>query len=169
MRKICTLFCLLLLCAPASTQTVYKTIDEDGNVTFTDAPKEESEEVDTTLRNIQPPPPYIPLQNETDAPQEEYNYQLTLTNPQDGQRFGPAQRLVSISTKLNRKLKKDHYIELFFGGEKVSGPSKVTSTSVQTNIKLRGEKVVQARVVDADGNVLAKSNTATIYVIIPTH
>ena len=51
---------LLLLCFPLLVSAqIYKHVDEDGNVTFTDTPPPNSEKVDLPVSNTAVPPPVI--------------------------------------------------------------------------------------------------------------
>ena len=52
---------LTVVCASVyAQQTVYKWVDEDGVVHFTDAPPNESEAVESETLTTAKPPPYVP-------------------------------------------------------------------------------------------------------------
>lgn len=162
-------FLLLLLCAcftfSSQAQEVYKTVDENGKVIFSDKPKnEDSEKVDTKLKNVQPGTVVRPYKKEK---KEGAPASIHITSPSNGQQFGPTQSSVSISAKVLPKMSAKYRVTLFFDGKVISGPSQSTSASVPLSIKTRGKHTVSATLSDEAGNTIAQSNSVTIQVIRP--
>ncbi len=147
-------------------QDVYKTVDEEGKVIFSDKPAQDSEKVEVEIKNIQPP-----LQTHTNAAKKSsaqegpVRYSIALAAPAQGQRYGPAERRLTISAAVSPALKAGHYLEFYLSGRKVGGPGKSAKASVPLNIKMRGQKTASAKIVDTSGRVIASSGSATVYIL----
>jgi hypothetical protein len=89
---------LLTLAAPTFGQKIYKTVDEHGNVTYTDNPTKEAKEVDLPTINSQLPPnadsaPLYPSRDKA------IKYAMTITEPANDTAIPPGQ--LSFSVKAN--------------------------------------------------------------------
>jgi len=172
-NKLPLALALLLALMPFSdtlfAQKTYKTVDEYGNVTYSDVPTADSIEVDSTPENLYKPnasKQASPTNLEIEAPEEKNeSYRLKVTSPTEGQKFGLGQRTLTITASVIPKLDEKHYLAFYFNGKQIGEPSKESSASVPLSIKVRGQRFAQVAVVDDRGNTLAKSPNIKIYVI----
>jgi len=163
---ISLVLCLLSI-GNTHSQEVYKTVDAEGNVIFTDKPDKNSEKVDVEIKNIQQPIEIQQKKAKKSANKKRVEYTLELMSPTAGQRFGPAQRTLQIRVAITPELLPEHYIEFYLNGERVAGPSRSNSAFVPLGIKMRGQKTANVKVIDESGRVIASSSSATVHVIRP--
>lgn len=168
-----TMLCYLIaiVCALPAGAEVYKVIDKDGRVTYTDDPPQNApyEAVELKPINTQPPVevqanprPQAQPNRSDDAPL----YALNIAAPADGTAVPPGQRDLQIEVQLEPALRGDHRIQFMLNGAPVGEPT----TRYQTIIHeiFRGEHSVSAAVLDANGRVIATSPGVTVFVIRPT-
>ncbi len=168
LRHIITrLSCLLLLLAPCSySDTVYKTVDEHGNVVFSDVPSDDSKQVEVEIQNIQEatrvttPTRQAPVQPKVET-------RISLLSPAEGQRFGPSQRNLTISVQVHPTLPSGHRIAFYIDGKRIAEPSRSTSTSIPMGLKMRGRHSVQAKLLNKAGATVSTTPSVSIYTIRP--
>ncbi len=163
---------VLLVVAPitlafASGSKVYKSVGEDGEVTFTDTPRPGAEKIVVPPANTISSPAPPPATADT-KPQESKVFKytsLTIGSPQNEQTFTDGSGDVPISVDLDPPLETrlGHRLELLVNGEAV-GLQGNSTTMRNTN---RGEHSVYARVVDRDGIQLISSERITFFVQRP--
>ena len=142
---------------------IYKVRDEDGNVTFTDEPPEDrdSEEVQlqkgNNMRMESVPTPSLPEPEEKD---KEISYELEVTSPEnDGVLRHPTEP-VPVNYSVKPAPKSGHEVQVLHNGEVLEGEA--------LEWPIRGQHQVSVRVVDADGNVVSKSEPNTFFVHRPS-
>ncbi|MDX2350142.1 MAG: DUF4124 domain-containing protein [Porticoccus sp.] len=143
---------------------VYRIVDEEGKITYTDAPPHDAptkEKVHLPAANIQPALKTAPM---VEAVEEEVDgYQeITILAPTQDTTIPPGQETVAVQVGLKPTLKAGHLIQLLFNGQSYGLPTATTSFSIGSLV--RGEHSVQIQVIDTEGNVIGLSNTATIHV-----
>lgn len=143
---------------------IYKVRDEEGNVTFTDEPPsgQDSEEVElqkgNDMRMESVPMPSRPEPEEDK--EEEISYELKVTSPEnDGVLRHPTEP-VPVKYNVKPALKPGHKVQLLHNGEVLEGEA--------LERPIRGQHQVSVRVVDADGNVVSKSEPNTFFVHRPS-
>lgn len=143
---------------------IYKVRDEEGNVTFTDEPPsgQDSEEVQlqegNEMRMESVPMPSRPEPEE--EKKEEIAYELKVTSPEnDGVLRHPTEP-VPVKYNVKPALKSGHKVQLLHNGEVLEGKA--------LEWPIRGQHQVSVRVVDADGNVVSKSEPNTFFVHRPS-
>lgn len=148
--------------------SIYKTVDDKGKVIFSDHPidKENSQAIDIIDPNLQSPPGYIPP-HESKEPVAASTYEIRLSAPAEGTRFGPADRSVRVSAFVSPNLGQKHQLIYFLSGNRVVGPTRSLSADIPLGLKQRGSQTLSARIVDEQGNVIASSGSINIYVIRP--
>ncbi|MFT5083132.1 MAG: hypothetical protein ACI9Y1_001172 [Lentisphaeria bacterium] len=181
MKRLCApilvtaMLALVGLNQESRADKVYKTVDENGKVTFSDNPgTKKGVEVNATIKNIQPS---FSLPTDEDKPKEadegeknkNQDYAISLKSPNEGQQIGPAQKSIHVSVSLNRKLNSDTLIQYYFNGSAYRGATRAQGISIPASIKARGKNTVSASVVSPNGKVLASSNAVSVWVIKPTH
>lgn len=155
---------LCLLSGGAQAATVYKKVDENGNLIFSDTPMDDAETLDV------PPVPTMkidkvrPITSPVTEPKKKppaYK-SVTITAPQQDEHFINNQGMVTISVQVLPGLQPKHQLELLLNGVKRAGPSASTTFSF-SNLD-RGSYSAQAQVVDDKGNVLISSPAITFHV-----
>ncbi|MBW3141280.1 DUF4124 domain-containing protein [Ferrimonas balearica] len=151
-----------LLLAPQGFAKVYRWVDSNGQVHYSDKPQDGAEEiaVDTSKANTielaKPSPTTAPLQPVT-APE----YRISLSAPEQDATVRDNNGQLNLNIALQPDLLADHRIELLLNGEVVRTVGSGGSFALD-NID-RGEHVLQARVIDENGKVLASSRKTTVY------
>ena len=159
------LFCFFTFCLHA--ETVYKTVDEDGNIIFTDKPSQNSEEIKLkelqTIKNPNPP-------RYTARPRQPIEDQGTLyktfiiTNPADGSGLRSNTGNITISVMLEPALRANHKIVITLDSKEISNGS-AKSVSVQ-NVD-RGTHSIGASVIAGSGKKLI--STSSSFSLLRTH
>jgi hypothetical protein len=154
MRLFISLF-LVLFAGCLLAETVYKTVDEDGNIIFTDKPSEEAEEIEIqkleTIENPNPPRYTPPKQAEEKLPQYK---SLTVTSPENGAGIRSNNGNVTISLSLEPALSRGHKIIILMDGKEVGSGTSVSLQNVD-----RGTHSINAKVVDANGETLISTSS----------
>lgn len=154
---------LLALSPLLSAGDVYKIVDEQGRVTFTDSPPPgtKAEKVEIQEANRLPPPPIRPAQ--PDAPQTAPipDYRVAITYPPQDFHVTPGIRDLDVEISVVPGIRAGHRVELTDNGQVVPGRTL-------QNIVVRGTHVLLARVVDREGNVLSESEPVQIHVHRPS-
>lgn len=177
------LFSLMIFLVSAATVTtvnvhatpIYKTVDEEGNVTFTDSPpaNQESEKVELRPINTQratPPPPKPEAANaktrESDYEEEQAAttpYTVNrLVRPLEGSTVPTGQLEVPVRMNLVPALQEGHSIVFYHNESAENPPGRSTSTTLRN--LTRGQHTIYAEVWDAHGKVVAKTQKVTFYV-----
>lgn len=149
---------------------VYKTVDEDGNVTFTDSPPKDkpAEKIKLKETNTQPPVEFRSRRGSDggESPEEETGpYNPRIVSPPNEYQMGPLEASLSITVETDRPLDDGHSFQLFVNGAAHAEPTQSFSLTL-TNVR-RGRKELTVSIVDAEGAVIASSNPISVYVIRP--
>jgi len=164
MIKALSLALLLFLPLSQASEEVYKTVDKDGKVTYTDSPpKDKAEKVELSDINTIPAPDGTIKHFKAKKKKEKANYELFIQAPADGSRLNPTQKTLNVSVSLNRTLDDEHYLRLLLNGLAVGPPGKSTSLSVG-NLR-KGTKSVAVSIVDQQGNTLLTSAPIKVHVL----
>jgi len=157
------IFLLLLILLPAIPlmAEVYRSVDEDGNVTFSDEPTPGAEWIEIReLPTIKTPPPRL-LEEETGAavPTSPLEYsKLEITFPVDDTSVRDNAGNVTVNVSLEPALNPDDRLVLYMDGVKAQeGASPQFSLA---NVD-RGTHSLSVAVVDKDGKELKRSNTVS--------
>jgi len=156
----------VLLTFSTTTQSeIYRTVDENGNVTFSDNPDVEGgEKVDLEPINTQPKqrnPFPIPVTQE----EEVFEYEeIAITNPANDHTVPTGfAGTFSVAVQVTPSLLYSHRLQLMLDGAPYGKAGKITQFQLQ-NIP-RGAHQLVANVIDKDGNVVDKSKSITVNVI----
>lgn len=145
---------------------IYKKIDEDGNITFTDSPLDAAEKVEIKDTNTLPAPPYVrKYPNKKVKQHAQTGYQLYISSPADKSQLTPTQKQLVVTVAMNMELNDGHYLQLLLNGNPEGSPGK-SATMTSSNVR-RGQQIVSVAVVDEQGKVLSVSSPITIHVIRP--
>jgi hypothetical protein len=155
------LLLLVLLTTTPVLADVYRTVDEDGNVIFTDQPSPGAERIEIRkIPTIEAPPPRL-LEEEAQAPAlpEPPGYsKLEITFPVDDTSVRDNAGNVTVNVSLEPALSPNDKLVLYMDGAKAQeGASPQFSLA---NVD-RGIHSLSVAVVDKDGSELKRSNTVS--------
>ncbi|MCG8672042.1 MAG: DUF4124 domain-containing protein [Pseudomonadales bacterium] len=166
MNKWAISLALLIVCQAATAATVYKKVDENGNLIFSDTPMDDAEKLEVkpvpTLK-IDKTPKFVPTPEKV---KETVNYQsLEITSPVQDENFINNMGTVTVTVQSTPTLNPEHQVQLLFNGVKRAGPSATTSFSF-SNLD-RGTYEAKAQVIDTQGKTLITSPPITFHVKRP--
>jgi len=161
-------FCLPLH-VPVQAQ-VYKIVDEQGRVTYTDQippDDQKHEKVELESINIQPPvEPREPVFVPNNRSEEQVDYFLALTSPANETHVPPGQRNLRLAAQVDPALEAGHRIQFLMNGQPLGQAGQATSHLIEEIH--RGEHRLGVRILDEEGRVLATSEPVTVYVHRPS-
>ncbi|GHD15469.1 hypothetical protein GCM10007052_19690 [Halioglobus japonicus] len=171
-RSALTLTILALASAQAWSQ-IYKTVDENGNVSFTDTPPPDSntEQVQLQQTNSTAPPPDIPAYGTSataaDTKADESAVPVaTITAPEQETTIPMGPGNFSVSATVSPALSKGQAMQLLMDGEPQGEPQAAGFWDL-TNV-FRGAHDLEVTVVSPDGETLSTSEPLRVYVMRPS-
>jgi hypothetical protein len=174
-RRLLVLAALLAWCGTAISQQIYKTVDEDGNVVFTDIPPKDDEVGEQIV--VEQPNSFSvgegageasqwivePEAAEADAeePRERY-LSLAIVSPADDEAVRENAGNVTILTEPTPHLKVGHRMRLIMDGQPVQ-------EGRQAQFKLenvdRGTHTIVTEILDEQGRVLIRSAPSSFHML----
>ncbi len=166
MHRIITALLLLSLSTMALA-AVYKHVQPDGSVIYSDRPPvENATEIKLPKVHTMPATPVAPPSEATPAPKKAaVNYgEVRITQPQPDATIRENTGQVRVSVMLTTALKIDdgHRLTFALDGRLIGKPQTEGGITLE-NVD-RGTHSVEARVVDASGQTLARSQAVTFHV-----
>lgn len=168
MKRLLVLIACLALGAAATAQ-VYRVVDENGKVTYTDRPPSEgAEPVEIRVPNTSPPPPSsaFPKPDPAPAAEPEASYLVSITAPSNETIIPRGPGNFSVSASVSPRLQQGHKLQLLLDGAPRQEP-KTSGLWDLTNV-FRGEHQLTVAVVNAKGEQLSTSEPVTVYVFRPS-
>ena len=173
---IATIVLLSAVCLSANAE-VFKKIDQDGNVSFTDVPTSKDQKaihIDQPMTyESKPITPKTPSSVEdpegpegserTETSQSQTNYEtLSINTPTNDENLRSNGGNVAVSLSSQPDLDRDakHQYILYLDGNKVSESQSSTSSLANTD---RGTHTLSAEIVDKEQNTLIKSDSITFH------
>lgn len=155
MRLILSSLLVIYACF-LGAETVYKTVDEDGNIIFTDKSSENAEEIRIDeLQTIDNPNP-AKYKTSPKQPKKDPGYNsITVTKPVNGEGIRSNNGNVSISVSIEPALKPGHKITISMDGKEIGSGSSVSLQNVD-----RGTHSVSASVADGAGKKLISTSSS---------
>ena len=168
-KHILTSLLKLLLIVFASTTVVhaglYKGLDADGNVAYSDEPFNNAKEMTPPTITVLDPVKVTPKKIITEKPQDKkFNYKkFSISSPTNQQTIWNNPALdVSLSLKPALNMAAGHKIWLFMDGKPiVKNSSSLTLTINQAD---RGEHQLQAHIRNKAGKVIKQTKAITIHI-----
>lgn len=163
---LCFLMTWLALSTPSLllAADVYKTVDKDGNIIFTDTPGEESdpEAVELQEPNTVPATP-VQKQYPSNNQGRTNNYKISIASPTEGQRFPNRLAGLTVSVKVKPRLAPGFKVRLILNGEKhsVGGEQFVVDQLPQ------GQSTLQVQLLDKNKRVVDTSSAVTVFAAQP--
>ena len=167
MQQTVLLLIIALWAFPASGQ-VYRHVDENGNVSFTDQPPPNAEPVEIRTPNTSAPPPVLPrvAPPPTGNPVPSASYDVSITTPADQTIIPNGPGNFSVSVTVSPSLESDHRLQLKLNGTPRGEPQSASSWAL-TNV-FRGEQRISVAVIDDAGEQLVVSDEVTVFVFRPS-
>lgn len=164
MRKQGLVFLILLLLVRSLQAEIYKWVDENGNIHFSDKAQPGAETVTLPpTQTFSPPKTSAPL-----PPTPEITRQATATytkimivQPQDQETIRSNQGLLSVVTRVEPELNKDDKLQLLYDGSPIGNPQ--TELIFTLTKVFRGSHTLQLQVLNENGSVIASSSPVTIF------
>ncbi len=147
--------------------TVYRSIDEDGSVQYSDKPTPDSEAVKLQQPTILPATPVQrPATTTIQKKQQKSQYyqSLRITRPGKQETLRGGQGIVEVSVAIQPALQDGHQLEILLDGN----AQRADTTSLTLQNVYRGEHQLQARILDAQGKALLESERITFFMHRPT-
>ncbi|MDJ0699447.1 MAG: DUF4124 domain-containing protein [Woeseiaceae bacterium] len=158
------LLLVALLASAASASDIYKWVDEDGVIHFSDQPREGAERVELQPANVVRPPVRPVQRTDEDAepqPAAPFRYEkLEVVSPAAEETLWNIEGVLNVSLALTPGLQEGHQVRVYHNGE----PQIVSGTSFQLQEVWRGVHNLQAEVIDANGQMVIRSQPNRFYV-----
>lgn len=153
-KLLLSLTCLLV--TYVSAETVYKTVDIDGNIIFSDTPSEGAEQIE--IRKSQtldlPAPPSFESSSKRKQEKLVIYSNLQIVNPQDDATIHSNEGKVTVNVEMEPALIEGHQLVLYLDGKKIASGNSTTFTL--NNID-RGTHQISINVVNADNKPIKES------------
>lgn len=168
-----TLFVIMLSLWTGSSiaQQIYKTVDENGRVTYTDKPPADAkqrQEAELPPVNSVPEERVSNRQRTNDRnqnPDDSIRYEVNILNPAPEAHVTPGQRDLSISVALDQELREGHFLAFYLND------SLLTETRERQFVVqeiTRGTHQIQVEVLNSQGALVGASEPVVIYVHRPS-
>jgi len=170
--RILTAVCLVSLGISLSQAgEIYKTVDEDGRVTYSDKPprqhkgdKAELPPVNTMEKTEKPrssPQDSVP----TSQSEQAIDYQLSLASPEQDAQLPPGQRDLVIRVELDPPLAPEHQLVYYMDGEEIA---RGRHSQYRIEEIFRGTHQIRVAIVNQRGQTLQASDTRQVHVHRPS-
>lgn len=162
-NKITIALLVLMLSLGAAAQ-VYRTVDEQGNVKYTDQPPANDPSAEELqLPSVNTQPALSPSKPSNESEKEDIGYkEVAILSPAQDSTIPPGQLEVVVQVFLEPALKTGHRVQLLHNGQPHGSAAPATSFVIDSLI--RGEHTLQAQVIDGTDNPIGQSDTVTIHV-----
>ncbi len=164
MKALLLTLCLALACGAVQANKVFRIVNPDGSVTFTDVPPSSGNatQIEIPPLNTAAPlaPPASTTRTSTPAAEEGYS-EIRITSPGNETSFWDTAGNVNVDISLKPTLRSGDKIDLRLNGESIGG-GKSTAIAL-TNVD-RGTHSLQALVKNSNGKVVARSKSVVFTV-----
>jgi hypothetical protein len=164
-KSLTAIVCATLIGSGSVLAAVYKSVDAQGNVVYTDERQGNAKPLDLPPLSTIPPPKSLnltPAKNGTDDVGTNYE-QISIVSPtQDATvRDSPGNVAVSVALKPALNKAAGHRIQYYLDGQTQGEPTTSKQTAFQELD--RGTHTVEAAVVDSSGKELLRSSANRFY------
>lgn len=162
MRYLLLVVCIL---SHLSYAEVYKTVDKDGNVKYTDSPpNDQAQTLELPEINTVPPEEARQGYSEPQTQDQSVTYDVEILSPRNEVLIPPGERDLAVAIALSPGLQADHLITYYIDDQLVE---ETTSSSIVIQNPPRGGRTLRVEVIDQSGEVLGESEPLTITIIRP--
>ncbi|MCH1919537.1 DUF4124 domain-containing protein [Shewanella sp. A3A] len=161
------LWIMLALIAMSAHGAIYKWVDKDGKVHYSDEPHPNAEVVqlnENTQNSVTIPAPKPLNITPAAAPattEQQSRYQLSITSPQQEATIRSNAGDLTVAVNVEPQLASGHQLQLFIDG--VAATELQAAGIFQLHDIDRGEHQIEAKVVLQNGKVLASSSATTFF------
>ena len=157
------LLIMYLFAMPVFSADVYRSVDENGNIIYTDKPTPDAEKIRIDeIQTIENPDaePFKYTPPKTDQTQTAV-YSLSITSPENGAAIRSNNGDISISATVNPRLAAGHQLALYLDGSVAStGGPQFDLTNVD-----RGTHSAEVAIQDRNGNDIQRSSPVSFTVL----
>lgn len=158
---------MMVMCA--SYADIYKWIDRQGNVHFSDTPHPGAKRLDIPeAQGFSSPVPKSSLPESTSSHPETSGHTYTkiaITQPENEATIRNNQGFIAVTTQVEPDLFPGDKLQLIFDGSPLGEPQ--TNVLFQLNGIYRGSHTIAIQIVDESGNVIESSDPITVFVFRP--
>ena len=162
MKRLLPLFCLLI--SVPLQAAIYKIVDEEGNVHYSDQPAPGAEKVDLPPPTVYTPPklpaPSPPKKEEAPTPVYE-SLRILSPKPDEAIRSNNGDLTVKWEVRPQLKRRQGHRLVLLLDGKE----TQVSGRSHRFRNVDRGTHTLAARVLDRKGEVLVEAEPVTFHLL----
>jgi hypothetical protein len=152
--------CLQIVSGPLLASDIYKKVDKDGAVTFSDQPQADAEKIKIEAVNVQPHHKALPSGSLSEKKKFAYA-SLVITSPENDSTLRNSGETV-VSATLTPSLRSDHKVEILDNGKLLQPAGRVLTLSL-SNLD-RGTHSFVFRVIDTKGNTLISSGPVNLHI-----
>lgn len=159
---------ILVLTASLSSAEVYKIVDKDGKVTYTDKPPASSPNAPLELPPINTQPGLLPSPPPDESPPaEEARYsRIAILQPPASYTVTPGQLDLIVQVEIKPELQTGHLVKFLLDGKPVGRP--LPATQIRLDNLERGTHKIEAIILDANGRRVAGSTPVEFHVQRPS-
>lgn len=173
MLKSLLLFFTGCLILSASHADIFKWTDSQGNVHFSDTPRQGAVKLNLPeTQSFSAPTPTPPSPEETSEPersgkQMEHVYtKILIEQPQNEETIRNNQGSIAVSVKVTPELMPGDKVQLILDGTPIGEPQPALQFGL--NGVNRGSHTLAVQIVDKSGNVMSTSDSITVFLFRPT-
>ena len=160
------IFFLAIVCAAPVTAEVYRTIDENGNVTFSNLPTKGAERVQLKPLSVYSAPVVKAVSNKTiSVPDDKASHyesvEILSPKAEETLRSNPGNITIVAGSKPALDSKSGHRFQFFLDGKPIGKPQSAETMTI--NAVDRGEHKVAVAIVDAKGKQLLRSKESVFF------
>lgn len=159
-----TLALLLLLSFASGAHDIYRKVDKDGNVIFTDVPSDDAEKIQlketTTIKSldVEPSSPATRLQEVQSIPYKS----LSIVNPKNDEAIRDNAGNVTVEISIEPALMTGHEVVVYLDGEE---KTKGAGTAFDLENIDRGTHQIRVSIKDPQGHIVASSRSTTFHIM----
>ncbi len=158
------LLTLLLALPLALNAQIYRHVDADGNVSYSDRPQADAEEVELRAPSVyeapRRPAPETSAPRGDDEESGPLYEELAIASPSHEGTVRDNEGNVNVRVAISPELRERHELELLLDGEPVARGQGLSFSLENVH---RGEHQLRVRVRDSRGEVVAESDPSTFY------
>ena len=157
---------IFLVCTATGAQEIYRTVDQNGNVVFSDVPTKGSEKIKlketTTIKSLASEPSSLVTAPDPKQTASIPYKSISITAPANDEAIRDNAGNVSIKVALEPALRPGHQVVVYLDGKETTGGS--SNVFNLENID-RGTHQLRASVKDPDGHIVISSKSTTFHLL----
>ena len=171
-KSICFIAATALAFVGLVNAQIYKSVDANGVVTFSDTPPKGPQD---KVEKLQAPSQVNSMQaitvrsidaGDRDSGETEAERTLSIVSPMDNATIPMGAAIFDVSVEAKPELGDGESLELYLDGEKVGEAQ--TALSWTLTYVIRGAHTLEAKWTSEDGSILATSEPITVFVLRPS-